>query len=381
MKILADQNVMFAREVFAHLGEVQTYAGRELAPEDVAEADLLICRSTRRIDASLLEGSRVRFVATATIGTDHVDQEYLRERGIPFASAAGCNANSVAEYIAEALLVVAGRGGCELAGRSIGVIGVGNVGSRVVEKAQALGMEVVRNDPPLARETGDERYRPLEEALACEFVTVHVPLTREGPDATFRMVNRDFIGAMESGAILLNSSRGVVVDEEELEEALRTGELGAAVLDVWDGEPKINPALLELAGIATPHIAGYSVDGKVAGTQMVYEAACRFLGVAPQCDARSFLPPPAVPELVVGDGDAPEEIVRRTCLRVYKIEEDDAALRRALEMDEAERGAHFDSLRRNYHDRREFHNTALRFEGCPEPARRALLGLGFRERH
>jgi len=276
-------------------------------------------------------------------------------------------------------LVLAHKEGRELAGGSIGVIGVGNVGSRVIKKARALGMTVVENDPPLARQTGDPRYRSLEEALACDVVTLHVPLTREGPDATWHMAGRSFFERMRRGAVFFNSSRGAVMVEQDLKEAMGSGRLGAVVLDVWEGEPAIDPAMVEMADIATPHIAGHSLDGKAAGTQMIYEAACRFLGVAPTQDARRYLPPPQVPRLkVTGPGTA-RDIVRRTVCRIYDIMADDARLREILRVPTEKRGQFFDGLRRNYPVRREFYNTALSFEGCPQAARAALLGLGFCE--
>ena len=209
--IIADDNIPYADKLFATLGEMRTFPGRELTADVVAEADLLLTRSTIKVNEELLAGSRARFVATATIGTDHVDLPYLAARGIEFTNAAGSNANSVAEYIAEGLLALADKGGWEPAGRSIGVIGAGNVGSRVAQKARALGMRVVENDPPLARATGEARYRPLEEALHCNVVTMHVPLTRDGEDATYHMVDGAFLKRLRPGALFFNSARGAVV--------------------------------------------------------------------------------------------------------------------------------------------------------------------------
>ena len=380
MNILADQNITYVEETFSSIGEVTTYIGRELSRDHVRNADLLVCRSTKPINGDLLEGSPVRFVGTATVGTDHVEQQYLRENDIAFTNAAGSNANSVAEYVSEALLILEERTGRNLSEMSLGVVGCGNVGSRVVKKARALGMKVVENDPPLARETGDSRYRPITEIFDCDIITLHVPLTRSGPDPTWQMVDRDFIGNMKPGAILINSSRGDVVEEYELVEALRSGELSEAVLDVWHGEPKINLDLLDLVLFGTPHVAGHSLDGKVAGTAMIYRAACKHLGLEPQVDPRSFLPDPQVPEIVLKDRGRPREIVRRVALSIHNPLDDDAALRGAFKMPKAERGELFDSLRRNYGPRREFHNTELVFKSCPEGGREMLLGLGFAEK-
>jgi len=377
--IVADKNIPYAPEAFGTLGEVRTLVGRDITAADVRDADLLIIRSTLKVNRALLEGSRVRFVATATIGTDHVDLDYLAGQRIEFASAAGSNANSVAEWVSAALLVTAGRRGFRLAGRSIGVVGVGNVGSRVVKKAEALGITVVQNDPPLARETGDARYRSLEDALGCDVVTFHVPLTREGQDATYHMADRALFQRMRPGAVLVNSSRGAVVVEQDLREALRSGHISASLHDVWEGEPELSPETVAAADVATPHIAGHSFDGKVAGTAMVYEAACGFLGVEPSVDVLSLRPPPEVPQLVVRGGAEPEDVVRETVLQVYDIRKDDAAVREMAQLPDAERGEAFASYRRNYPVRREFYNIALCFEDCPAAARETLLGLGFRE--
>ena len=376
---MADKNIPYVREAFASLGSVRTVSGGEMSAEVVADADLLLTRSTITVDEQLLGRSRARFVATATAGVEHVDQEYLARRGIEFASAPGSNANSVAEYVAEALLVLAERGGWSVAGKTIGVVGVGNVGSRIVQKARALGVSVLENDPPLARRTGESRFVDIREIVKADVVTLHVPLTREGRDATYHMVDAAFLGEMKPGAVLINAARGPVVVEEDLKRAIKSGRLAAVVLDVWDNEPEVSTELLEMVDIGTPHIAGHSLDGKVAGTAMVYEAACRFLGVEPTVDVRTFLPPPEVPEIIVDGGGDPEAIVRATATQVYNVLDDDARLREISAVPPAERGEFFASLRRNYPVRREFYNTALSFRDCPQQARTALLRLGFRD--
>ncbi len=377
MKIVADENIRYVREAFSELGDVQTMRGRDIKPRDVADADLLLVRSVTNVDEKLLKDSDVRFVGTATIGMDHIDREYLQSRDIAFSSAAGSNANSVAEYVVSALLALSEKKGFRLDGTSLGVIGVGNVGSQVVEKAEALGMTTVLNDPPLARKTQKEMYRPLEEALQCDIVTVHVPLTHTGPDPTYHLVASDFFGRMHSDAIFVNSSRGDVVDESALMEVIDRDELLGVCLDVWSGEPTINLDLLRKTDIATPHIAGYSLDGKVAGTAMIFDAACDFLGIAPPIDVLSLLPEPSLPGLSVTGDAATERVIRETVFQVYNILEDDRKLRRMTELNEAEVGNYFDNLRRDYPPRREFHNTELTFRGCDAEIRRKLLGLGF----
>ena len=379
MKIVASEDVLYAQEAFSTLGTVELAPARNITRELLADAGMLIVRSTTRVDAALLAGSRVRFVGSAVAGTDHLDTEWMERQGIAWASAAGCNANSVAEYLTAALLVMASRIGCDLAGKSIGVIGVGNVGSRVVAKARALGMTVIQNDPPLARETGEARFRPIEEALEADFVTLHVPLTREGPDATHHMIGRDRLRRMRQGAVLINASRGPVVEPDAAVEARADGHLGGLVLDVYEGEPAVSPQHVEAADIATPHIAGHSLDGKVAGTAIVYEAACRLLDRQPTVDLYGLMPVPPVPHLTVSADGEVEEIVRRTVLKVYDIEADDARLREALKAHPEGAAEAFQALRKHYPTRREFPGTRVEFERCPERARRVLLGLGFTE--
>jgi erythronate-4-phosphate dehydrogenase len=389
MLIVADRNIVFAREAFESLGEVRLMRGREMTPAAVRDATLLLVRSITPVNRALLEGSAVRFVATATIGRDHVDTEYLRDAGVAFAAAPGSNANSVAEYITAALLVLARRQGKPLEGRTIGIVGAGNVGSRVAAKVRALGMRERLNDPPLQRATGEAKYRPVAELMDCDFITLHVPLEKGGPDPTWHMVGADFLARMRPEAALLNSSRGAVVDNGALIEALRAGPStklragrpGAAALDVWEGEPHIRPALLAKAALATPHIAGYSFDGKVNGTEMIYRAACAFLGRKPDWSPARCMPPPLIPEIELQPSPAePEESLREAVLKVCPIERDDAALRKLAGLPPAEQGSYFDRLRAEYPVRREFQNTTVRLCGA-DPAAGGLVGklkgLGF----
>ena len=342
MRIVADENIPFAREAFGRLGEVTIAKGRAITRETVRDADALFVRSVTRVNAGLLDGTAVKFVATATIGFDHVDAEYLRARAIGFASAPGSNANSVAEYVVAALLVLARRRGFRLEGKTVGVVGVGNVGNRLVRKAEALGMKVLQNDPPLQRQTGDARFLPLEALFESDILTFHVPLTRAGPDATFHMINDDLLARLKSGAILINTARGAVADSAAVVRAVESGRLGGLVLDVFEGEPSINPALVERADIATPHIAGYSYDGKINGTVMVYRAACEFFGRPAEWDPTGSLPDPPHPRLTARSDCDDEEALREIVLTVYDIEADDRRLRRILELPPAERGPYFD---------------------------------------
>ena len=377
MLIVADENIPFVREAFGGLGEIRLMAGRAMTRAAVREAEILLVRSVTKINEALLAGSKVRFVGTATIGTDHVDRAWLTDEGIRFAAAPGSNADSVAEYMVAALLVMAERQGEPLAGRTLGIVGVGNVGSRVERMARALGMEPALNDPPLAERSGDAKYRPLEELYDCDFITLHVPLEESGKYPTMHLADWAFFERMRVDAVVVNSARGAVADNAALLCALTDGEIADAVLDVWEGEPEINPELLESAALATPHIAGYSFDGKVNGTEMLRQAAGEFLGVSSGWD-RAAVMPRAAHERIVLDAAAgsAEDLVRRAVLTVYPIERDDRALREMTAIAPADRGAFFDGLRREYPRRREFANTTVTLWGG-NSATEMLRGLGF----
>ena len=378
MKIVADANIPFVKECFSSIGEVTTIGGREMTPWNVADADILLVRSITPVGIDLLAGSKVRFVGTATIGFDHVDLGFLCSNNIGFASAPGSNANSAAEYVIAGLLEIGQRYAIDLEGRSIGIIGVGNVGSRVAKKCAAMGMDVYLNDPPLQRQTGDAKYLSLEKLYDCDFITFHTPLTFEGQDKTYHLADEKFFKSLKHRCVFINASRGGVVDSSALKSAIRSGRLRAVVLDVWENEPDIDIELLKMVDIGTPHIAGYSLDGKIAGMIMIYKAACEYFDLEPKFDMEDFLPEPAVPELeikpdVANDQDALLIAVQK----IYRIDKDDTRLRRFLNKPEEDRGKYFDSLRKNYHVRREFQNTSVIVKDVNSSLANKLIGIGF----
>jgi len=377
MVILVDENVPYGREAFGLLGEVRTAHGRKISREMLADVDALVVRSITKVNRELLEGTPVRFVGTCTIGEDHVDKAWLASQGIAFSSAPGCNANSVGEYIVAALLHLAEKHGLHLAGMKLGIVGVGNVGNRVWKKAGALGMQCVLNDPPrFDKEGQDPVFRPMDEILDCDIITFHVPLEKSGPYATWHLADAAFLSRMKPGAVLINSSRGGVVDNPALKAALLNGKLRAAVLDVWEGEPRVDTELLRLADIATPHIAGYSFDGKVNGTRQVYEALCAVLNRPAEWDPSPLLPAPECPELTVdaSQSDALSGAVRA----VYEIMSDDARMREMLALNAPEdQAAWFDRLRKEYPRRREFFNTRVTLTRPDADMERVLSGVGF----
>ena len=342
---------------------------------------LLIVRSETRVDARLLEGTPVRFVGTSTIGVDHLDTAYLAGRGIAFANAPGSNAESVAQYVAAALLALAADRKDGLAGATIGIVGFGNVGSRVARVAAGLGLRVLLNDPPLQRRTGDPRFLPLEALVDADIVTLHVPLTHSGEDATFHYFDDERLGTMRRGSILVNTARGAVVDTGALKRALRSGHLAAAVLDVWENEPAVDVELLGLARIATPHIAGYSLDGKLNGARMIFEALRDHAGLDADWMPPVALPPPDAPVIDARGIDADElarldEVVRRC----YDIRCDSEALHRSILLPHAERADLFRALRAGYPVRREFGATTVLVPAGSAPYAGALTALGFRVR-
>lgn len=378
--IAADENIPHVRDAFADLGHVRLTPGRALTAAAVKDADVLLVRSVTRVDESLLGGSQVKMVATATIGTDHVDQAYLSQAGIAFAGAAGSNANSVGEYIVAALLTLAERERIRLAGKVIGVIGVGHVGGNVVSKCQALGMTVLKNDPPLKEQTGSDEYIELPDLLAAsDVVTLHVPLTVSGRWPTRHMVNDAFLHALRPGCWMLNASRGAVIDESALKKSAGSRRIRTA-LDVWGNEPRIDTDLLTQVDLGTAHIAGYSFDGKINGTQMIYEAVCKFLGRTPSWQGRWIMPVPPTPVLTIDPTDTDEQhTLHQTVTRIYDIEADDRRLREILTSTPETRSRHFDQLRKHYPIRREFFNTALEFTTPPAPSLISKLhGLGFK---
>lgn len=381
MRIVVDSKNSFVQETFRQLGRVEVLPTQAITRDALRDADALIVRSETRVDARLLEGTPVRFVGTATIGVDHLDTVYLAERGIAFANAPGSNAESVAEYVAAALLVLACDRKTDLSGMTIGIVGVGNVGSRVDRVATGLGMRVLLNDPPLQRRTGDARFLPLNELAGADIVTLHVPLTHSGPDATYHFFGQEQLSAMKRGSVLINTARGPAVESEALKQALREGHLSAAVLDVWENEPLVDVVLLGLARLATPHIAGYSLDGKLNAARMIYEALRAYSGSeAPWIPPSSIAPPEAstidtrgIRAKGVGWMD---EVVRRC----YDIRRDSEHLQRSILLPYSERAERFRELRAVYPVRREFDATTVLL---PKPRRShacALESLGFKVR-
>ena len=268
MKIVADSYIPFLKGLLDDVAQVEYLSPTDITPEAVKDADALIIRTRTKCCEALLKGSKVRFIATATIGFDHIDTKYCAENGISWTNCPGCNADSVNNYINAALTTIFGN---DIKGKTIGIIGVGNVGSRVARMANGLGMKVLLNDPPRAEKEGAEKFVSLEEIKEnADIITIHTPLNKE----TFHIINDEFLASCKKIPLIINAARGEVCDTASLLKYK-----GEIVLDCWEGEPNINLELLEKVALGTPHIAGYSVDGKANGTRMSVEAVCKHFGI------------------------------------------------------------------------------------------------------
>jgi erythronate-4-phosphate dehydrogenase len=376
MLIVADENMPRVRELLAGHGEVRTVPGRTLSAADVRDADVLLVRSVTKVDKALLEGSRVRFVGSATIGTDHMDTAYLERRGITYASAPGCNATAVVEYVLSCMCALDGVLERLSSGDVVGIIGLGNVGSRLAARLQRLGIRCIGYDPLLTADI-NLPLCGLEQVLAADVVCCHTPLTVTGAYPTFHQLDAQRLAALPSGAVLLNAGRGASIDNQALLNLLTARADVRVALDVWETEPQLDRELLARVALATPHIAGYSVDGKVAGTRQVVAACCRFFDwplPAQKSDTETS------PRIIIDDELSGVALLRAAVQAVYDVRIDDRQLRTALQnIAEGQIATEFDSLRKNYPARREF--AAVRIDNWAELCmqnRSLLLALGFK---
>ena len=280
MKVIVDNKIPYIKGVIEKIADEVVYLpGGDFTKELVKDADALIVRTRTLCNRELLEGTQVKFIATATIGYDHIDTAYCQEMGIEWTNCPGCNAGSVEQYVCSSLQLLSSKKGLDLKNATLGVIGVGHVGSRVVRMAESLGMRVLQNDPPRA-DKGESGFVDLDTiARECDVITFHTPLIREGKYRTFHLADEDFFFGLHRAPFVINSSRGEVVDTASLLVALSAGRVKDAVIDTWEYEPMISRELMEVAFLATPHIAGYSADGKANATRMSLEALCQFFGV------------------------------------------------------------------------------------------------------
>jgi erythronate-4-phosphate dehydrogenase len=342
IKIVADNRIPFLSGVLDGVAEMVFLPGRETTAAAVRDADALITRTRTCCDASLLEGSNVKFIATASIGYDHIDTDYCERQGIRWTNAPGCNSSSVEQYILSVLLNMAGQEGFDLPEKTLGIIGVGHVGSKVERIAGILGMEVLLNDPPRERAEGKGAFTDLDHVLReADIITLHVPLNMSGQDKTHHLAGESFFEKMGKKPLFINSSRGEVSDTWALKTALKEGKLSGAVLDVWEEEPGIDLELLGMARIATTHIAGYSMDGKANGTSLSVQAVSRFFGLGLDEWYPEEIPVPEDTEIVLdATGMERQEVLLEVANRAYNVMEDDRRLRESPERFEELRGGY-----------------------------------------
>ncbi|WP_192036368.1 4-phosphoerythronate dehydrogenase PdxB [Halomonas sp. YLGW01] len=390
MRLLIDSHVPKAEACFADLGSITRLPGREIDAQAVGEAEVLVVRSITRVDEALLEGSKLRFVGTCTIGTDHIDQAALEARGIGFANAPGCNAEAVVDYVLSSLLTLAEREGAELDQRRIGIVGAGNVGGRLYRRLTALGLDCLVCDPPLAEALAAPGTTPpagevpprlddLDTLIAeCDVLCLHTPLVRKGEHRTHHLLDEARIAALKPGSWLLNAGRGDCVDGQALLARLAAkGDL-CTVLDVFEAEPAIDEALWRLADIATPHIAGHSLDGKLRGTHQVYRAAMEHFGLPARVTFSDLTPPPALPALTLDSGLSPWEALRLCVRACYDVRRDHDGLIRYQRAQGLKAG--FDAYRTEYPLRREFSTLTVWLRPSAATLEPLLAAAGFEVR-
>jgi erythronate-4-phosphate dehydrogenase len=372
IRIIADDKIPFLKGVFEPYAKVTYLPGKQITREASMEADALLIRTRTKCNSSLLNGTPVKFIATATIGFDHINTEYCDSHNIMWTNAPGCNSYSVQQYIAAALLRIAGESGFNLKDKTLGIIGVGDVGSKIEKLAKTIGTNVILNDPPRARKESKAKFDDLEKLLKLsDIITLHVPLNLEGEDKTFHLFGDDNLKKIKKGGWLINSSRGEVVETEALKNALSSKKLAGAVLDVWENEPDIDAQLMEMTFLATPHIAGYSTDGKANGTSMSVAALCEYFNLPLQNWYPENIPLPGNPFISIEcKGKTAEEIIREAVIQTYEIIEDDIKLRFSP--------AGFEKQRGDYPVRREFPAFTIRLKGGTGEIQKMLVELGFK---
>ncbi len=350
---------------------VEYRSGKAISHEDVKDAHALIVRTRTKCDASLLEGSKVKFIASATIGYDHIYTRYCADNGIEWTNAKGCNSGSVEQYVAAVLMDICKKEKKAPSKLTLGVVGVGNVGKKVARLGKLLGFKVLQNDPPRAREEGDANFVSLNRiARKCDVVTFHVPLNMDGMDKTFHLFDEKFLGKLEKKPYIINSSRGEVADTQALILGAKKNKVRGLILDVWENEPGINKELVKLTDISTPHIAGYSADGKANGTTMSVEAVAKFFEFPIGTVKLKNIPMPEEDLIKVNLAkNSLLQGLQKAIGETYNIMEDSRALRDKL--------SNFEQLRNNYPVRREFSSYKVALKSASKEAIKLFSELGF----
>jgi len=373
MKFLADKAIPYVEELFSHLGEVKLLPASAISRDHLLDTDGLITRTTTKINSELLEGTRVKFVGTATIGTDHIDIPYLQKNGIKFSSAPGCNATAVGEFVLNAILRYTHENNISLDNQVIGIIGAGNTGTALRNKAEKIGLSCLLCDPLLEKTDNNSAYLPLYELIRqSTILSFHVPLTKKGKYPTIKLVNDAFFKGINPEAILINTSRGEVIDEKSL--LKNRNRFQGLILDVWNNEPNISSRVLAVTDIATPHVAGYSVEGKIRGTEMIYHAACKLLQI------QTHWKPDLISEIVTQKYihlDRSDDFLSSALKQVYDIKQDDQTVRNIFNPEHA--GSGFAELRNQYPFRNEFSAFLIKSNYPLNKHKKQILSeLGFK---
>jgi erythronate-4-phosphate dehydrogenase len=370
MKIVADDKIPYLKGVLESRAEVVYLPGVKISRSELDDADVLIVRTRTKCNKSLLEGTKVKLVVTATIGTDHFDIPWLNETGIEWSNAPGCNSGSVRQYIGSVMAHLIDNG-MDPAQTTIGIVGAGMVGSKIEQLSRSLGMHVLLNDPPRARKEGSEKFVDLDTLLQqSDIVTFHTPLNMEGTDKSYHLFNEESLEILKKGAVVINSSRGEVTCSRALLKGIETGHISRLILDVWENEPDISLELLQKTWIATPHIAGYSVDGKGNGTMMSVNTISKKYGLGLDQWKPDNLTPPEFPIIDIdAEGKSAMAVAALAILHTYDIFKDDERLK-------ANPG-NFENLRGGYAPRREFDSYTVKLLNGDYKAAEVLKLLGF----
>ncbi len=374
LKIVADENITLLDRFFGDIGDVVCLPGRQISAQDVRDADVLLVRSVTQVNESLLANSSVRFVGSCSIGIDHLDTDFLDKRSIAYANAPGSNANSVVEYVLSCLSILTETHDFDWGTHTVGIVGHGNVGSLLAERLRRLGISCRACDPLLEDQEG---LVTLAEILTSDVISLHVPLTKTGQHATYHLFDEALLSGLPDSTILINTSRGAVIDNQALKRKLQAQSKFTAILDVWENEPSIDAELARLVMLGTPHIAGYSFDGKVSGSEMIYRALCQHFGLPARRKAGQFLEEPPLSKMAFTSMADPDWCMHTAIRACFDVRHDHSVLRAVQGLSDEERAVAFDRFRKNYRCRREFTGVRIQLKQVQSELVTKFKALGF----
>ena len=371
MKIYYEDSMPYAAEFFSELGECEVFSHKTVNADTLADADVLLVRSTTKVNQQLLaKNKQVQFVATATAGTDHIDTHYLASQNVPFISAGGCNAVAVAEYVLSAMLVMSKRLDWQLVDKTVGIVGAGHVGSALSKTLSVLGIHHKLCDPPLAAAGDVREFVTMDDIMQCDVISLHVPWVKDGPYPTQNLFGQVRLNALQDHQLLINACRGEVINNQAALDLFEQGKCLNLVLDVWENEPSINLDLIPHTALATAHIAGHTIEGKARGTEMLYLALCKHLGIQADKKLSDYLPKAEASCIKIGEEQDFWNVLQQLVLNVYNIETDDQYFK--ANMSSADQ---FRYIRKHYPIRREFSAIALNTGNFSDS--KAIYDIGF----